>query len=541
MQCPIIAVYSRKSRFTGQGESIENQIELCRKYCLGHYEGLRAEDLLLYEDEGFSGGNTRRPQFLAMMEDARRRRFDVIVCYRLDRVSRNIGDFARLIEELGSLSIAFVSIKEQFDTSSPLGRAMMYIASVFSQLERETIAERIRDNMLELSRTGRWLGGVTPTGFASQMVAYQGEDGKTRRLCRLTPVPEEIDLVRRVYRGFLACGSITLLEERLRGEGILSRRGRPLRRDALRQMLVNPVYAAADENTYRYFETRGAQCSGQKEDYDGARGLMVYNKTRQEKGRRVQIRPCEEWIVAPGEHPAVLPGEMWLRVQRLLSAPPRGRPTSRENAPPLLSGILFCAGCGSPLRAKKTGRRDQAGRDVFYYLCREKERSGGCTVKNAPGQALDEAVWHRVVQIAEDPAALISYLLAARAKARAQLDRASHPGPPGRGVSGAPLAPPGGVCNLSTAHKAGGVLPLRGESPCPSGATGRERESKTPDAAPPALVSHFPLLSLSGWGARLSPLERREAMQTLFSRAQWDGERLTLFPAGMLPSRGDSK
>jgi DNA invertase Pin-like site-specific DNA recombinase len=119
----------------------------------------------VYEDEGFSGGNLERPQFRMMMRDAQKKNFAAIVVYRLDRISRNIGDFAKLIEELNTLKIAFVSIKEQFDTSSPMGRAMMYISSVFSQLERETIAERIRDNMHELSKTGRWLGGTTPTGM----------------------------------------------------------------------------------------------------------------------------------------------------------------------------------------------------------------------------------------------------------------------------------------------------------------------------------------------------------------------------------------
>ncbi len=104
-----------------------------------------------------------------------------MVCYRLDRISRNIGDFANLIEELNELHISFISIKEQFDTSSPMGRAMMYIASVFSQLERETIAERIRDNMLELSKSGRWLGGNTPTGYTSESVSSVTIDGKVKK------------------------------------------------------------------------------------------------------------------------------------------------------------------------------------------------------------------------------------------------------------------------------------------------------------------------------------------------------------------------
>ena len=161
-------IYSRKSKFTGKGESIENQIELCRKYIAMHYGREEAEDALVYEDEGFSGGNMERPQFKKMMADSYKTPFAAIVVYRLDRISRNIGDFAGLIEDLGNREIDFISIKEQFDTSSPMGRAMMYIASVFSQLERETIAERIRDNMRELAKTGRWLGGTTPTGYESE-------------------------------------------------------------------------------------------------------------------------------------------------------------------------------------------------------------------------------------------------------------------------------------------------------------------------------------------------------------------------------------
>ena len=162
---PAIAIYSRKSRFTGKGESIENQIELCKKYIDVNYPDTPEDNIFIYEDEGFSGGNIERPQFKKMMEDARKKKFSVIICYRLDRISRNIGDFAKLIDEFSDLEISFESIKEKFDTESSLGRAMMYIASVFSQLERETIAERIRDNMHELAKTGRWLGGNTPTGY----------------------------------------------------------------------------------------------------------------------------------------------------------------------------------------------------------------------------------------------------------------------------------------------------------------------------------------------------------------------------------------
>ena len=121
----IIAIYSRKSKFTGKGESIGNQVELCKEYVRVHYGDTAVDKVAVYEDEGFSGGNLNRPDFKIMMDAAKKRKFKAIIVYRLDRISRNISDFASLIEELARLDISFVSIKEQFDTSTPMGRAMM--------------------------------------------------------------------------------------------------------------------------------------------------------------------------------------------------------------------------------------------------------------------------------------------------------------------------------------------------------------------------------------------------------------------------------
>ena len=189
-----IAIYSRKSRCTGKGESIGNQIDLCREYIRTHYGDAAAQQAVVFEDEGSSGGNLNRPDFKKMMTASKERKIRAIVVYRLDRISRNISDFSSPIEELGRLGIDFVSIRESFDTSSPMGRAMMYIASVFSQLERETIAERIRDNMHELAKTGRWLGGTTPTGYASESVKSITVDGKTKKACKLKLLPDEAEL-----------------------------------------------------------------------------------------------------------------------------------------------------------------------------------------------------------------------------------------------------------------------------------------------------------------------------------------------------------
>lgn len=107
-----IAIYSRKSKFTDKGDSIENQIEMCKEFAENHFE---SPEYIIYEDEGFSGGSTNRPRFLQMLKDAKEKKFDVLICYRLDRVSRNIADFTALIDELEKNNISFVSVREQFD------------------------------------------------------------------------------------------------------------------------------------------------------------------------------------------------------------------------------------------------------------------------------------------------------------------------------------------------------------------------------------------------------------------------------------------
>lgn len=153
-----IALYSRKSKYTDKGDSVGNQIELIKEYIKKNYPKEEYEtEIVTYEDEGFSGGNIDRPQFQKFLAEEEKEPYDILICYRLDRISRNIANFSNLMEELTKKNTSFISIKEQFDTSTPMGRAMMFIASVFAQLEREVIAERIRDNMIELAKTGRWL------------------------------------------------------------------------------------------------------------------------------------------------------------------------------------------------------------------------------------------------------------------------------------------------------------------------------------------------------------------------------------------------
>ena len=310
-----IAIYSRKSKFTGKGESIGNQVELCREYIRLHYGDKDAEQAEVFEDEGFSGGDLNRPDFKRMMDAAHRREFRAIVVYRLDRISRNISDFSSLIEELSRLGVDFVSIREQFDTNSPMGRAMMYIASVFSQLERETIADRIRDNMHELAKTGRWLGGTTPTGYTSESVKTVTVDGKSKKACKLALLPEEAELVRRIFDRFLATDSLTVVETELLKQHAKTKMGKDFTRFAIKNILQNPVYLIADDDAYQYFVDRQAELFSEKSDFDGVHGILAYNRSDQEKGRATVYLPVGEWIVTVGQHPGLIPGRDWIKVQ----------------------------------------------------------------------------------------------------------------------------------------------------------------------------------------------------------------------------------
>lgn len=399
----VIAIYSRKSKFTGKGESIGNQVELCKEYIRLHYGETDAENVVVYEDEGFSGGNLNRPDFKKMMEAAKKRKFKAIVVYRLDRISRNISDFSGLIEELARLDISFVSIREQFDTTSPMGRAMMYIASVFSQLERETIAERIRDNMHELAKTGRWLGGTTPTGYTSEAVKSVTIDGKTKKCCKLKLVPEETDIVKKIFDLYTETDSLTLTEAALIKQGYKSKNDKYFTRFSIKAILQNPVYAIADDETYNYLVQNETSLFSDKEEFDGKRGIMAYNRTDQKKGKTTKYLPPNEWIVSVGEHTGLIQGKTWVKIQESLERnKSKSYRKSRSNQA-LSTGLLFCK-CGDRMYPKMTKRKTVDNKVIYTYVCRMKERSqcSVCKNKNANGNTLDTAIIEQIKLLVEN-------------------------------------------------------------------------------------------------------------------------------------------
>ncbi len=366
-----VAIYSRKSKFTGKGESVENQVQLCKEYAIKHFN-FDESSFIVYEDEGFSGGNTKRPEFQRLLKDTEANKFQMLICYRLDRISRNISDFSQMINILNKNNISFISIREQFDTTTPMGRAMMYIASVFAQLERETIAERIRDNMVQLAKTGRWLGGTTPTGYKSEPVVTLDKCGKQHRMYRLAAVPEEMDIIKLIYDRYISLKSITGIEKYLMEHNITTKNGANFHAASIRPILTNPVYAIADKTLYEYLLENNYNIYSSIDEFNGVNGLIAYNKTIQDKGCKERYRDTGDWIVAVGMHEGIIPGEKWIKAQEILKENKSMCYRKVKSNQSLLSGVLICSNCGSFMRPKAMQRKNEKGQQVFYYICEMK-------------------------------------------------------------------------------------------------------------------------------------------------------------------------
>lgn len=395
------AIYSRKSKFTSKGESTENQIALCRNYIENNFGKCFAESAFVYEDEGFSGKSTDRPKFKKMISDAYEHKFSSIIVYRLDRISRNICDFTALTKLLNSLEIDFISIKENFDTSSPTGRAMMYISSVFSQLERETIAERIKDNMKELSKTGRWLGGITPFGFCSKEISYESLSGKNKKMFCLSEIDSEIEIVKIIFSKFLETRSIAQVERYLASKHYLTRSKKHFSKFTIKNILSNPVYMKADETAYILLKNLGCGIYSSENEFDGIHGISAYNRTYQQTGKSNKINPPQKWIVSVGKHKGIISGKSWFEIKKFLNK--KSPIKTPQKSQSLLSGLVVCQECSNKMRPKKTSEKS------FSYVCTQKEKSRKklCSSQNISGPLLDKMVISELFSIDENFSILI--------------------------------------------------------------------------------------------------------------------------------------
>ena len=342
-----IAIYARKSVYREDSISIESQIEMCR------YEA-RGEEAVIYQDNGFSGKNTDRPDFQRMMSDIRANKISKVIVYRLDRISRSILDFSEMMDEFQKHKVDFISATERFDTSSPMGRAMLNICIVFAQLERETIQQRVADAYDSRSRRGFYMGGKIPYGFTKKPTVI---DGIKTSMYEVNPV--EASDIKRIFKLY-SKPSATLgdVVREITKDSCVNNRGKNWNTVRISELMRNPIYVMADVNVYMFYKQQGANLCNPIEDFDGMHGCYLF--TGENTNRKTWDLEGQNVVIAP--HNGFIPSDIWLTCRKKLLGNHQIKTCKAKNS--WLAGKVKCGCCGYAMTIKKS--RTKAGR---YFVC----------------------------------------------------------------------------------------------------------------------------------------------------------------------------
>lgn len=409
-----VVIYARKSKVTHKGDSIANQEEYCKDYARLHLNLPVDYEYDIYEDEGKSGFYADRPDFQRMIHDVERRKIKAIVCYKLDRISRKMSDLTNMIDFLNKYNVALLISSNNLNTKDNNSKMMIHLLGMIAEFERDIITERIQDNLGELAKDGRWMGGITPTGFTTEK-SKTGRGKSKNVFTYLVPIPEERLLIEHLFELFLKTRSYNQTAKQLNDEGFKTKKNAKFTILAVKDLISNPVYCIADEYSYQYFLDEGCNLYGDKEEYDGFHGISVYNRTtqtREESNESTFLNPefsrytirkeKEEWIIAVGRHEGFICSKDWVAAQRLKDeiADKYNRPHRATNA--LLSGIVYCPLCGNRLVVIPESNRYTNGKPRFKYACSNSVRKGKCSFQAIRGVELDEYVVGELSKLRED-------------------------------------------------------------------------------------------------------------------------------------------
>lgn len=349
----IDAIYARQSIDKSDSISIESQIEFCK------YE-TRGSPFREFKDKGYSGKNTDRPEFQQMLSVIRNGEIKRVICYKLDRCSRSILDFATLMEEFQKYDVEFISCTEKFDTSTPMGRAMLNICIVFAQLERETIQQRVFDAYHSRKLKGFYMGGKVPFGF--KLEPYYLDGKKTSRYIVSEEEAKILELMYSIYEHPLA--SLGDVVNGLNDAGIRHPRKADgsWTRTHIGRMLHNPVYVKADLYVYNFFKENGVIIHNSPEDFIGTNGCYLYS----EKGKPHPNYRLEGHHLVLAPHKGIIPSDIWLRCRKKQKyAGETVRQCKIKNT--WLAGKIKCANCGYALVIQKTTKKN--GKVFRYFIC----------------------------------------------------------------------------------------------------------------------------------------------------------------------------
>src|ERR1700738_3243696 len=354
------AIYTRKSSEEGLEQEF-NSLQAQREACEAFIESQRQEGWLClraaYDDGVFSGARMDRPALQQLLADLTAGRVDTIVVYKIDRLTRSLADFAKIVEILDTRGASFVSVTQQFNTTTSMGRLTLNVLLSFAQFEREVIGERIRDKIAASKRKGMWMGGVPPLG-------YRAQDGK------LTIVESEAETVRFIFRRYAGLGSVRLLKDELQARSIHSK----LRASA------------------------SGRISGGKPFARGALYLMLQNRIY-----RGEIAHREQSHL--GEHEPIIDQPLWDAVQTQLTSNAQRNDGGQTRPPSLLVGMLF-DGDGNRMTPSHAVKKDTRYR---YYVSRSlitKDRTETSAGLRIPAAEIEHLVSSRVHRWLLDPGSI---------------------------------------------------------------------------------------------------------------------------------------
>lgn len=360
----MVGIYSRQSLDKPDSLSIDQQIEICQAHA-------GTDEVTVYTDAGFSGGNMHRPGLQRMLRDAEQGYLSKIICYRLDRFSRSLLDFAETYEKLRRWHVSLISATESFDTSTPIGNAMIFIIMVFAQMERETIILRGTDNYDKRLREGVWPGGKAPFGFD---IIRRSIHGKSQPVLQPNTHMLHVSWLFDTYAsGTVSLGALArAMEQRLPA----AQWGKRWSSTAIQRILNNPVYAAADADLYAYYDRLGLPIMADIAAFDGQHSALRIGMRSHSQGKKTAIQQQKLYVTA---FPPVISSTVFLTVQGQLAHNRQIR-NDHPSRYTWLSGRLACSHCGHSIRLNHPGTT--AGRRCYLVCSHRGKHPDPCPVRH---------------------------------------------------------------------------------------------------------------------------------------------------------------
>lgn len=357
------AVYARQSLDKKDSLSIETQIELCKQE-IGTNVPAK-----VYIDKGFSGKNTNRPQFQEMMKDVHSGVINKVTVYKLDRLSRSLLDFAEMIEVFKRHNVEFQSTREKFDTSTPIGNAMLSIIMVFAQLERETIQLRVKDNYYMRSASGAY-DSAAPYGYTKTKVSLQG-----KAISSLIRDPATAPTLCRIFDQY-AYTSVSLgaLARQLNKQRVASPAGVAWDSCKLSRIMSNPIYVKANTDVYNYYRLTGINITNSIEAFAGVNGCVTYGQWDRNRRKFDQLKSL---TLSIGLHEGLIDSHTFLLCQNRLNNNTQVN-NSSQGKHSWLTGIIKCGYCGKAMKAdvmKKGIPKFRCSGQANYGVCDDNVRT----------------------------------------------------------------------------------------------------------------------------------------------------------------------